>query len=288
MRRLRRRRLAHTVLFIAFTVGIGLVGAVAPLAAQAYGAREPRMVRRSLRVGLWAAFILGVPLTLLQFRGADILIALGPDARVRRARGPLSRRRGLDHPARLDVHRAAQLHGRREPSRARPVDYACRHTGQRGAGLWPDLRRLRPARARPAGRRPCHGADQRRHVRRRDLDRLHAPSLQEIPRARARLATGLAAVRQARDDRPADLGRPAAGVRAVRGGGAAHGPHQHDGGCRTSDSAADGRRPCTWCRSASRWPQRSASARPWAAGTRSPRAAPASSPSASALPSRRP
>jgi multidrug resistance protein, MATE family len=69
--------LAHTVLFAAFTIGMGLVSAVAPLAAQAYGAREPRMVRRALRVGLWAAFMLGVPVTLVQFWGTDILIALG-------------------------------------------------------------------------------------------------------------------------------------------------------------------------------------------------------------------
>ena len=33
---------------------MGLVSAVAPLAAQAFGARNPRMVRRALRVGLWA------------------------------------------------------------------------------------------------------------------------------------------------------------------------------------------------------------------------------------------
>ncbi len=46
--------LAHTVLFTAFVLGMGLVSAVAPLAAQAYGARQPRMVRRALRVGLWA------------------------------------------------------------------------------------------------------------------------------------------------------------------------------------------------------------------------------------------
>src|SRR5215208_767275 len=45
--------LAHTVLFTVFVVGMGLVSAVAPLAAQAYGAREARMVRRALRVGLW-------------------------------------------------------------------------------------------------------------------------------------------------------------------------------------------------------------------------------------------
>jgi len=69
--------LAHTVLFAAFTVGMGLVSAVAPLAAQAYGAREPRMVRRSLRVGLWAALILGVPLTIAQLWGGELLAALG-------------------------------------------------------------------------------------------------------------------------------------------------------------------------------------------------------------------
>ena len=69
--------LAHTVLFAAFTLGMGLVSAVAPLASQAYGARQPRMVRRALRVGLWAAVILGVPMTLVQFWGEDILLALG-------------------------------------------------------------------------------------------------------------------------------------------------------------------------------------------------------------------
>jgi multidrug resistance protein, MATE family len=69
--------LAHTVLFAAFTLGMGLVSAVTPLASQAYGARQPRMVRRALRVGLWAAVLLGVPMTLVQFRGEGILVALG-------------------------------------------------------------------------------------------------------------------------------------------------------------------------------------------------------------------
>jgi MATE family multidrug resistance protein len=69
--------LAHTVLFAAFTLGMGLVSAVSPLASQAYGARQPRMVRRALRVGLWAAVILGVPMTLVQFWGEDILVELG-------------------------------------------------------------------------------------------------------------------------------------------------------------------------------------------------------------------
>src|SRR5262245_45341578 len=69
--------LAHTVLFAAFVLGMGLVSAVAPLAAQAFGAREPRMVRRALRVGLWVSVILGVPLSLLQLYGQDVLMALG-------------------------------------------------------------------------------------------------------------------------------------------------------------------------------------------------------------------
>ena len=73
--------LAHTVLFIAFTLGMGPVSAVAPLASQAFGARNPRFVRRSLRVGLWAAVLAGVPLTALQFWGEDILLALGQDPR---------------------------------------------------------------------------------------------------------------------------------------------------------------------------------------------------------------
>lgn len=69
--------LAHTVLFTVFVLGMGLVSAVAPLAAQAYGARRPRMVRRALRVGLWAAVILGAPLTVAQLWGGELLVLLG-------------------------------------------------------------------------------------------------------------------------------------------------------------------------------------------------------------------
>jgi multidrug resistance protein, MATE family len=72
--------LAHIILFGAFVVGMGIVSAVAPLAAQAYGARAPRVVRRALRMGLWSAAIAGVPLTALQFVGEDILQSAGQDA----------------------------------------------------------------------------------------------------------------------------------------------------------------------------------------------------------------
>jgi MATE family multidrug resistance protein len=74
--------LAHTVLFATYALGMGLVSAVAPLASQAFGAKNPRYVRRAVRVGIWAALLAGVPLTALQLWGEDILLALGqpPDS----------------------------------------------------------------------------------------------------------------------------------------------------------------------------------------------------------------
>ncbi len=69
--------LAHTILFAFFIVGMGVVSAVSPLASQAFGARDPRMVRRALRAGLWAATFLGVPMTFAQLYGEEILLALG-------------------------------------------------------------------------------------------------------------------------------------------------------------------------------------------------------------------
>ncbi|MEH2530445.1 MATE family multidrug resistance protein [Bradyrhizobium sp. AZCC 1588] len=69
--------LAHTVFFVSFTFGMGLVSAVAPLAAQAFGARNPHLIRRSLRVGMWAAFLMSLPMMALSFYGEPILLMLG-------------------------------------------------------------------------------------------------------------------------------------------------------------------------------------------------------------------
>jgi MATE family multidrug resistance protein len=69
--------LAHTVFFVAFTFGMGLVSAVAPLAAQAFGARNPRDVQRALRVGLWAALLISLPMIVLPLFGERILLMLG-------------------------------------------------------------------------------------------------------------------------------------------------------------------------------------------------------------------
>jgi MATE family multidrug resistance protein len=69
--------LAGTVYFVAFTVGMGLMSAVAPLAAQGFGARNPRMVRRALRSGLWAGLLVSLPIMVLPLWGEQILQALG-------------------------------------------------------------------------------------------------------------------------------------------------------------------------------------------------------------------
>jgi len=71
--------LGQIVLFVAFVAGLGFVSAVAPLAAQAHGAREPRIVRRALRVGLWAAVLFGIPLSLLQMHGEELLLLAGQE-----------------------------------------------------------------------------------------------------------------------------------------------------------------------------------------------------------------
>src|SRR6516164_4283919 len=69
--------LAHTVYFISFTFGLGLVAAVAPLAAQAFGAGDVRRIRRSLRVGLWVALLISLPMMASPLYGEQILLALG-------------------------------------------------------------------------------------------------------------------------------------------------------------------------------------------------------------------
>ena len=69
--------LAGTIYFVSFTIGMGLVSAVAPLAAQAFGARDPRQVRRALRTGLWAALLISLPIMPFSLYGEPILLALG-------------------------------------------------------------------------------------------------------------------------------------------------------------------------------------------------------------------
>src|SRR3974390_2377548 len=61
--------LAGTVYWVSFTFGMGLMSAVAPLAAQAYGAGRAPLVRHALRTGLWAALLIALPIMLFSLRG---------------------------------------------------------------------------------------------------------------------------------------------------------------------------------------------------------------------------
>ena len=69
--------LAGTIYFVSFTFGMGLMSAVAPLAAQAFGAGNAALVRRSLHAGLWAGLMVALPIMAFPLQGETILLALG-------------------------------------------------------------------------------------------------------------------------------------------------------------------------------------------------------------------
>ena len=69
--------LGGTVYYVSFTFGMGVLSAVSPLVAQAFGARDPHLVRRALRAGLWAALLIAIPVMVFPLRGEQILLALG-------------------------------------------------------------------------------------------------------------------------------------------------------------------------------------------------------------------
>ncbi len=74
------------VLFLLF--GLGVVTAVAALAAQAHGARQPRLVRRTVRQGLWVATAIAMPAIAILAGSETILLFLGqqPDLSLQASR----------------------------------------------------------------------------------------------------------------------------------------------------------------------------------------------------------
>jgi MATE family multidrug resistance protein len=69
--------LGHVVLYAGFMICLGLANAVAPLASQAVGARNPDAARQALHVGLWVVTAVAIPLTAVQLHGYEILLAMG-------------------------------------------------------------------------------------------------------------------------------------------------------------------------------------------------------------------
>ncbi len=73
-----------SVWFLGFTVCLGLMMAISPIAARHYGAGEPEMIGRYTRQGLWLAVALGLTIfTLAQLFVDPILSFLGIDAGFR-------------------------------------------------------------------------------------------------------------------------------------------------------------------------------------------------------------
>lgn len=76
--------LAGRVYLVCFTCGVGLLAPVAPMVAQAFGADNLPMVRRSLRAALWMALLLSLPIMAFALRGEQMLVAFGQSPRAAR------------------------------------------------------------------------------------------------------------------------------------------------------------------------------------------------------------
>lgn len=73
--------LSMMIFFLGYVFCFGVVTATAGLAAQAFGARRPRTVRRVVRQGLWVTILLTLPMVAVFGHTVDILKLLGqPEA----------------------------------------------------------------------------------------------------------------------------------------------------------------------------------------------------------------
>jgi len=74
--------LSMMVFFLGYVFCFGVIMATAGLAAQAYGARRPRTVRRVVRQGLWVTILLTLPAVAIFGQTVEILELLGQPAAV--------------------------------------------------------------------------------------------------------------------------------------------------------------------------------------------------------------
>ncbi|MDD2868413.1 MATE family efflux transporter [Neomegalonema sp.] len=74
--------LGWQVFFVIWMFGSGFGFAIMPLAANAIGARDPRGLRRFVRMGLWIGFAYALLMTPLLWRAEAIFLALGQDPRI--------------------------------------------------------------------------------------------------------------------------------------------------------------------------------------------------------------
>lgn len=70
--------LASRFYFVCFMLGTGLVMAVTPLAAEAFGANNLAILRTSLRMGLWTALLVSAPIMIPLLRGELLVLGQAP------------------------------------------------------------------------------------------------------------------------------------------------------------------------------------------------------------------
>ncbi|WP_028055500.1 MATE family efflux transporter [Sinorhizobium medicae] len=76
--------LAARVYLVSLTLCMGLMAAIAPLAAEAFGANKLAVVRHLFQMGLWAGLVLSLPIMTFPLHGEQILVALGQAPEVAR------------------------------------------------------------------------------------------------------------------------------------------------------------------------------------------------------------
>ncbi|MGL3104832.1 MATE family efflux transporter [Bradyrhizobium sp. BR 1432] len=76
--------LGVVIYIVGFILGVGLLASIAPLAAQAFGAKNLAAVRRTVRMGLWAALLISLPIIAFALQGERTLLAFGQAPEVAR------------------------------------------------------------------------------------------------------------------------------------------------------------------------------------------------------------
>ncbi|MGF1609527.1 MAG: MATE family efflux transporter [Kiloniellales bacterium] len=71
--------IGNNIFFPSYLFCMGIIVAVAPIVAQALGARQYRAVRRSVRQGFWVAILLGLAFSVVLWQGEAILLLLGQE-----------------------------------------------------------------------------------------------------------------------------------------------------------------------------------------------------------------
>ncbi len=69
--------LAYAFYTLFFFFGLGLLTAVAPICAQALGARQYRIVRRTVRQGFWVAILVAVPFSAVIYHAQPVFLFFG-------------------------------------------------------------------------------------------------------------------------------------------------------------------------------------------------------------------